>query len=732
VKGHGSVVTTGDREDLKIETRIKGDRLESLGSLFGVSLPPAGTYELSAHVSSGSGVHEVRDLKVQMGASRLAGSVRWENKTPRPLLTGKLFSEGITLINFLERDSKPSSKTGEAGLLDRPIELDWLKKFDAKLELDVKRVADPRIPVEGFRSAVTLKNGSLTVPFHAEVAGAPVDGQIHLTHRKNVPAVSLKAAIGRIDVGQILKRLELPDIIAGTADAVNLDGNSKGKTLQALLQQAAVNLQIKPADLSYSGEVSDQKVNVTVDSAEFAAEKDRPLTVTLAGTLQRVPFNATVSAGKLAQMHRADAPLPVRVAIETQDVQFKAEGTIARPLESKEFDLTYELKGKEILGLAPLLDFAVPLQGAFRAKGSLSAHDNRYTYKEDLRVGKSELRWLITFLPGPKRPKITGSIIAKEIHLDDMRLFDVDEDAGPTQDKTRVIPDYTIPVDILFTTDLDLDIKAERIRAKLGDLGDLVWKVKLIDGRFESSLRITGFTGARVSSEFDLNAAADPPLIKIRLDAKNLNYGLFLHQMGLTDLVEGRIDLYVELSGAGATRRSFLENVDGQITVIGGEGKISSRKLELWAADLFSTMFSPKWQKQEVTDMNCIVAHIELKEGLAQIGDLMLDTKRITIAGSGKLNLGTEELNVVIAPRPKRASLISLANPVQIKGTLTQPKVSVAKLPKKRRLAGAGILAGLVNPAFLIFSFSDSGTGDANPCASAVEQAHQAVEAGPQ
>ena len=200
--------------------------------------------------------------------------------------------------------------------------------------------------------------------------------------------------------------------------------------------------------------------------------------------------------------------------------------------------------------------------------------------------------------------------------------------------------------------------------------------------------------------------------------------------MALTDLVEGQVDLIVDLSGAGATRYSFLENAAGRITIIGGPGKITGRQIDLWAADLIPTMLSNRWQRQDVTDMNCFVAHIELKAGQAEIEDLLLDTQRITIAASGRLNLETEALDVIMAPRPKRASLISLANPVRIGGTLAEPEVSVTRIPRKSRLAagaGASLLAGLINPVFLIFAFSDTGTGEANPCDAVVDKVREAA-----
>ncbi|MCK5204067.1 MAG: AsmA family protein, partial [Desulfobacterales bacterium] len=663
LKGDGSVVTTENRKVLQIATRIKGNRFESLGPLIGVSLPALGKFNMSADVSSDGDVHAAKNLKIQMGTNRLTGNLRWEDKTPRPFLTGKLSSDRLTPGELLDTTSKSSSKTGEAGLLDRPIKLDGLKDVDAKLDLIVKRITGSPIPVANVRASATLANGELSAAFRANVAGAPMDGQIQLSQRKKTPGVSLKTTIGRIDVGQTLKQLKISDIVSGTADVVNLDGSSTGKTLRALGEQAVVTLQIKPANLSYTAEIANQKFDIEIESATLGAHKDQQLTGAISGTIRGAAFNAEVSTANLREIWKANTPLPLRVALQTEDVQFKAEGSIARPFENNEFELQYELAGSEIEGLDPLADFAVPLRGKFRARGRITGRGNRFTYEEDLRIGKSDLKADITVLREAPRPKITGRISATQIHMDDVDLFDADKETTPAQDKTRVIPDYTLPIDHLLAADLDLDIKAERIRAQLGDLGEFVSKVSLKDGRFKSSLNITGFKGAQISSEFDLDAAVDPPLTKIRINAKDLNFGYLLSSMNLTNLVEGQIDLLVDLSGSGATRYSFLGNAAGRITIIGGPGQITGRRIDLWAADLIPTMLSTNWQRDDVTETNCVVAHIELKEGLAEIEDLLLDTQRITIAASGILNLETEGLNLVIAPRPKRPSLVSLANP---------------------------------------------------------------------
>ena len=58
---------------------------------------------------------------------------------------------------------------------------------------------------------------------------------------------------------------------------------------------------------------------------------------------------------------------------------------------------------------------------------------------------------------------------------------------------------------------------------------------------------------------------------------------------------------------------------------------------------------------------------------MASSDKFIVDTRRITIAATGILDLESEGLNLVIAPRPKRTTLLSLASPVHVTGTLAAP-----------------------------------------------------------
>ena len=718
----GTVVARPDGRRFEAAVRVSGSRLERLGVLLGASLPSIAAYELRGALAHASGRYELRDFSARLGGSRLSGSLQWEEKRPRPLLSGNLSVERL-----VPEELQPPPQAGRTAAMDRPLRLDWLGALDARVRLDVAEVAGSPVPIEKFSSDVDLKEGALAASIRGRVAGARLQGQVGFARRRDVPHLSVKAAIGAVDAGRALRQLNLPPALAGTVKSIHIDGRSSGRTPRALLEQAELSVRVEPAGLKGAGTILRRKVDLDLAALEASAGRGKGVTVVLAGSLNRVPFDATIGTGSIAELYDPAARLPVRLVLRAGEAQLKAEGAVARPFSRREFDLTHELTVREIEGLDPLMDIVLPLQGEFHAKGKVSGRAERFTYEGELRVGRSDLNAVVTVTPGPARPLIAGRIRIGELHTSDLILAGRKVDAGSSPTPARVIPDHPIPAEIFRAADIDLDLHAGRIAAGSETLGDLAADVKIQNGRYHSVHSVSGVMGGRMEGEVTIDAAADPPSIRIRLQAEELDYRLLQPPGRERDLIEGRIAFHAELAGAGETVRGVLQGAQGRLTLIGGPGRISDRRVDLWAADLLPTMLSPRWQRENVTEMNCAVAHVTLSQGLAQVEDFLIDTRRITVAGGGQVNLETEALDLLIAPRPKRTSLVSLANPVGIRGTLAKPEVSTARLPSRSRLARTGLLAGLVNPLFLLTAFADTGTVDSNPCVQAVERANQAA-----
>jgi uncharacterized protein involved in outer membrane biogenesis len=341
-----------------------------------------------------------------------------------------------------------------------------------------------------------------------------------------------------------------------------------------------------------------------------------------------------------------------------------------------------------------------------------------------MQVGQSDVAGSMVIVMGEPRPKISLRMSSRTVRYDDLEFVKgVDEDK---KEEGRVIPEYVIPVDALLAVDVDVHLEIERIRMRRDNLGELLLKATLENGRLVKSTRYTSsLTGARISFKHEADFTTDPPVHSIHLTARELDYGLLLTEAEATDFAEGRVDIEIELVGAGATKRSFLSQADGHITVTGGSGKIASLALRLWSAgltDLTTKMLSTGWRREPMTEINCIAGRIQVENGVARTDKLLLDTTRLTVAGSGALDLGTEELDFLLTPNPKESRFVSFANPVRVTGTLASPEVVITRLPRVRALAPIGRLANLINPVYLLSAFTEGGSGGGNPCVAAIEK----------
>jgi uncharacterized protein involved in outer membrane biogenesis len=374
----------------------------------------------------------------------------------------------------------------------------------------------------------------------------------------------------------------------------------------------------------------------------------------------------------------------------------------------------------------------LPLEGAYSLTGHFADEPDRLIFDRlKILTGDSDIGGAISVYQDSPRTRIVANLASEQIYLS--KLLPVDESATADDAAPLVIPDYELPVDRLREFDGELSFRGKRLRTTAGDLGDISFKATLRDGVFRMEpFTVRGWAGARIESDITLDVAQDPPLMTWQWNARQLNYGILLKQAGVAETVEGHIDITLRLSGYGRTRREFLGDADGHLLVVGEQGLFGSRRLDLWGSDLLITMLSNEWRSDDVTDINCVVARIGIQDGIASSDKFIIDTRRITIAATGTLDLANETLNLVVAPQPKRTSLLSLTNPVHVTGTLAEPEVAVTLLPRNRMAAaGSGLLAGLINPGYLIFTFSQTGSGQANACETAVAET-MAIKAGMQ
>ncbi len=676
--------------DMRFDSR--GPNVTRLLEVFDLALPVRGDYALSGRFRDAPDRLGFDDLSLRLGNSDLAGHLSVETGSPRSRVTGELNSR-VLHRDVWEDPPVRDADAGAPGFDPSPLmETDW----DVALNID--RIDGTRLPVTGIELRFGADSRGLRVaPFEVSLGDVRTSGQL----ARDWPR----------DEGDRPSAVTLAELLAGA------EGEARVLPVES--------------EWRYERTVMGFAKDVRIGRLDVAVLPGEPVNVQADTTVNGEQVTAALRLDSLAGLAERPRGPWRNIGLEFRQgtASLTAEGRIERPLELAGVDAVFTLRGPDVAELLPLIDFILPLQGAVSVTGRMTDAVGSTRFEDlEIAVGKSDLKGSVTITQGEARPWMELDLAARKIDLGELFTPAVEESPFA---RDRVIPEQEYPVERLRSIDGRLRFAGAQL--VLGDrvLGDVRVEADLEDGRLTlQGLEVEGWGGARIRLAGSLDGSRAPPAVTYELRVRDLQYATFLGESDFASRVEGSLNATVFLRGTGHSRREMLAGANGQIVVVGGPGRIGNRLVDLWGADLVTTLLSPQWIVRNDTRLTCLVARIDVADGVATMDDLLLDTERVTVAAAGSLDLGSEILDLVIAPRPKQASLVSLANPARVSGPLGSPEISRTTLPRERMAAaGAGLLAGVVNPALLLFTLSRTGTGEANPCVAAVEDAEALKEA---
>ena len=141
-----------------------------------------------------------------------------------------------------------------------------------------------------------------------------------------------------------------------------------------------------------------------------------------------------------------------------------------------------------------------------------------------------------------------------------------------------------------------------------------------------------------------------------------------------------------------------------------------TKYLDLLSMDL-STKVIPFWGRHKKADeINCAVVQFDIKNGVAVSKGFVFDSQIGILSATGDTNLGTEQVNFLLNPRPKDFSLVNLSTKMRVTGTLMDAKVRPDTLSLVKR--GAEEVLGFLalGPLGLLAPFVHLGAHEKHPC----------------
>ena len=137
----------------------------------------------------------------------------------------------------------------------------------------------------------------------------------------------------------------------------------------------------------------------------------------------------------------------------------------------------------------------------------------------------------------------------------------------------------------------------------------------------------------------------------------------------------------------------MASNIDGDIYITVKNGKINQSELNLLFVDLVGWVSNQA--KQRYDDVNCSIMDFKIRQGVVGTNAFFIDSKRITIAGEGSIDLGREEIDYTFIPK-KKSRLIARAEPITMKGPLNDPDIKAVPVKSAALTFGTLVFAPYV------------------------------------
>ena len=332
----------------EVTFRVFGKDLALVGGLARRPIPIEGPFAVSGHVSDVTEkVYQLSELKVATGENDLTGSLQLDFRADRPGITGTLSSNKLDLRPFIAREkdgkSPAGTSTGAASsgriFPTDPLSLDWLKKVNAKIQIDARQILTPRLAINNLLVTLVLDEGALTLnPLKAALGGGTLNGHIALQSREKAVDVEAVVKANRVDVDLVARELGLAERPGGKLD-FDCDIRGAGGSVAEIM----AGLNGKTLLVMSKGRINNKYLDLLgADVSRSLLRLFNPFS----HEISHVEINCFVSGFEI----RGGMAQSTALVMDTNHMTVVGEGKIN--LKTEELDLTFKPTPKEGLGIS--------------------------------------------------------------------------------------------------------------------------------------------------------------------------------------------------------------------------------------------------------------------------------------------------------------------------------------------------------------------------------------------
>lgn len=383
------------------------------------------------------------------------------------------------------------------------------------------------------------------------------------------------------------------------------------------------------------------------------------------------------------------------IEAKLMDASLTAQGTaVVMGGAEPRFDGDVTLNAPTPAALAALGGFDLPLKQPVTFTGKVAASPASIAVSNmNLKAGPTDMKGSASAALGGARPKVVANLTSSMIDLDSLLPPATEgKPAAPAQAKTKAFDDTPLPIDGLKAVDADVTLAAAKVKSGDLILSDVSLGTKLTSGNLSVAPLDLTVADGKVKGLVAFNG--NDGQTKFQLTGKGVDTKKLLVALGQNPIIETGVDLTIDLTGKGVTAHDLVASLDGTTHIVTTRvGILNHRYIEPLSGDLAKLLIPTHAGSDQ---LQCFVSDTGWKDGVGSIKTLGMDSKILSVAGKGTVDLGQEVLDLRFDPRKREQSLTSLAPPVDVEGTLMQPrfKPDMGALAENVLKGGAGEAIG--------------------------------------
>jgi uncharacterized protein involved in outer membrane biogenesis len=382
-----------------------------------------------------------------------------------------------------------------------------------------------------------------------------------------------------------------------------------------------------------------------------------------------------------SQMHLSDADgtlgvESLEIHIGKGEVSLDLSGSFEDLRDLDDAVIEAELHAKDLRAIGKLFDVELPPIGPVEFVGDLRGSDEELRSSGRIRLDRTHLQggWLARLANG--RPYFEGSFRSRHVYLDDLGI-DPEHDTSEIRAEAANRVRESDPLGQLRAVDGKLDLKLDRVtgRADL-DVRDVELHAVLRDG--ELRVQLTESVEDTLVG-LHLDARTPEPLVEVHASASGIDLAKISAQLEEDTESAGSLEGRLELRSRGSTREALWDALEGRVWVRVHEWAIASR----YAREFIRSLALALHDTKAPAALGCFVSSVEIKQGVAEFSQLVLDSGDVFVSGSGSIDLVRDEIDIRMIPTVRDPALLTISPTVDVSGPLSDPTFT----PVKRTLA---------------------------------------------